>query len=209
MLEGTEPPLTLRRENQCLYFGHFFPCTPGLFPAVRDFLCIIPTEQVLNYRNLGLYYGLPSGTLPLYSGPCLGVKGCNLRGHLQGCQLPDIENSRKTAEKGAEWVTVKQPKNSRENSRNTRKTAEKRSKQLFFGVSAVFRLLYRDPLPFRLFFGCFQCRAFGTSAGGRGDCNLRVVVSLVNLGVSDLCHFALISPYSNRAVQNSGGFGAR
>ena len=46
---------------------------------------------------------------------------CNLRGHLQRCQMPDIENSRKTAEKGAERVTVKQPKNSRKNSRNTRK----------------------------------------------------------------------------------------
>ena len=44
-------------------------------PVVRDFLCIIPTEQVLYYRNLGLYYGLASGTLPLYSGPCLGVRG--------------------------------------------------------------------------------------------------------------------------------------
>ena len=27
-------------------------------------------------------------------------------GHLQRCQMPDIENSRKTAEKGAEWVPV-------------------------------------------------------------------------------------------------------
>ena len=26
-LEGREPPLTLRRENQYLYFGRFFPCT--------------------------------------------------------------------------------------------------------------------------------------------------------------------------------------
>ena len=31
ILEGREPPLTLRRENQYLYFGHFFPCTPGPF----------------------------------------------------------------------------------------------------------------------------------------------------------------------------------
>ena len=70
----------------------------------------------------------------------------------------DIENSRETAEKGAEWVTVKQPKNSRKNSRNTRKTAEKQSKQLFFGCSAVFpavfQLLYRDPLG--TLFGCFS-----------------------------------------------------
>ena len=30
-LEGREPPLTLRRENQYLYFGRFVPCTPGPF----------------------------------------------------------------------------------------------------------------------------------------------------------------------------------
>ena len=58
---------------------------------------------------------------------------CNLCGNLQGCQKPDSEKSRKTAEKGAEWVPVKQPKNSR----NTRKA-----------VLRVFRLF------FRLFFGC-------------------------------------------------------
>ena len=63
--EGREPPLTLRREDQYLYFGRFFPVRRGLFPVVRDFLCTIPTEQVLYYRNLGLYYGLASGTLPL------------------------------------------------------------------------------------------------------------------------------------------------
>ena len=56
--------------------------------------------------------------------------------------MPDIENSRKPAEKGAEWVTVRQPKNSRKNSRNTRKTA----------ALAVFEVLR---LFFRLFFGCF------------------------------------------------------
>ena len=56
--------------------------------------------------------------------------------------MPDIENSRKTAEKGA----GKQP----ENSRNTRK------KQLFcsFGrFPAVFRLFCCDPLG--TFVGCF------------------------------------------------------
>ena len=30
-LEGREPPLTLRQEKQCLYFGHLFPCSPGPF----------------------------------------------------------------------------------------------------------------------------------------------------------------------------------
>ena len=56
--------------------------------------------------------------------------------------MPDIGNSRKTAEKGAERVTVKQPKNSRKNSRNTRKNCQN---GCFSGVSALF---------FRLFFGC-------------------------------------------------------
>ena len=72
---------------------------------------------------------------------------CNLRGHLQRCQMPDIENSRKTAEKGAEWVTVKQPKNSRKNNRNTRKTAEKQSKQLFFGCFGCFSGCFSAALP--------------------------------------------------------------
>ena len=82
---------------------------------------------------------------------------CNLRGHLQRCQMPNTENSRKTAEKGAEWVTVKQPKNSRKNSQNTRKTAEKQSKQLFFGCfgcfSGCFTVTHSAPLSgvFRLF----------------------------------------------------------
>ena len=60
-------------------------------------------------------------------------------------KLPNLENSRKTAEKGAEWVTAKQPKNSRKNSRNTRKTD-------VMTVSAVFRL----------FFGCFTGTLSGT-----------------------------------------------
>ena len=47
----------------------------------------------------------------------------------------------------------------------------------FFAISdvlpAVFRLFYRDPLGtfFRLFSGCFQGRAFGTSVDDRRDCN--------------------------------------
>ena len=69
--------------------------------------------------------------------------------------MPDIENSQKTAEKGAEWVTVKQPRNSRENSRNTRKNS---CFDCFSGVSAVFpavfRLFCRDPLG--TLFGCFS-----------------------------------------------------
>ena len=72
--------------------------------------------------------------------------------------MPDIENSRKTAEKGAEWVRVKQPKNSPKNSRNTRKTVKTAGFGLFFWP----------------FFGCFQCRAFGTSVDACRDCNSKV-----------------------------------
>ena len=83
---------------------------------------------------------------------------CNLCGHLQRCQMPDIENSRITAEKGAEWVTAKQPKTSRKNSRNTRKTPENSQNSCFSGASAVFpavfRVFYRDPLG--TLFGCFS-----------------------------------------------------
>ena len=72
--------------------------------------------------------------------------------------MPDIEHSQKTAEKGAEWVTVKQPKNSPKNTRNTRKTAVLTVFGCFSGVSgvfpAVFRLFYRDPLG--TLFGCFS-----------------------------------------------------
>ena len=31
ILEGREPPLTIRQEKQYLYFGHLFPCTPRPF----------------------------------------------------------------------------------------------------------------------------------------------------------------------------------
>ena len=55
--------------------------------------------------------------------------------------MPDIENSRKTAEKGSELVPVKQPKSSWKNSPNTQKT----------DVLTVFRVFQ---LFFRLFFGC-------------------------------------------------------
>ena len=59
--------------------------------------------------------------------------------------MPDIENSRKTAERAAKWVTVKQPKNSRKNSRNTRNTA-------VLIVSAAF------PAVFGCFIGRWQQR---------------------------------------------------
>ena len=76
MLEGREPPLTLRQDHHYLYFGHFFPCTPGTFSLQYDaFFCRFSTEQVLYYRILGLYYGLASTTPPLYAKSCAKVKG--------------------------------------------------------------------------------------------------------------------------------------
>ena len=82
--------------------------------------------------------------------------------------MPDIENSRKTAEKGCRVghgeTARKQPKHTK-NSRFG----------CFSGVSAVFpavfRLSHRDPLGTH-FFGC---RAFGTSVAGRRDRNFRVL----------------------------------
>ena len=62
----------------------------------------------------------------------------------RGAKCPTL----KTAEKGAEWVKVKQPKNSWKNSRNTRKNNQN---SCFSGVSAVF------PAVFRLFYRvCFS-----------------------------------------------------
>ena len=64
----------------------------------------------------------------------------------------------------------------------------------FSGVSAVFpavfRLFYRDPLG--TLFGCFQCRAFGTSVAGRRDCKQRGCKKLQNKGLMDtqsICPF--------------------
>ena len=113
----------------------------------------------------------------------------------RGAKCPTL----KTAEKQPKRM----PCGSRWSSRKTAgKTAETPEKQLFWlvfgcfsGVSAVFpavfRLLHRDPLgtrhPFRLFFGCFQCRAFGTSVGGRGDCkNITYFLALIRINFWNL-----------------------
>ena len=97
---------------------------------------------------------------------------CNLCGHLQRCQMPDIENSRKNSRKGCRVghgkTAEKQPEKHPKHPKNSQNSC-------FSGVSgvfpAVFRLFYRDPLG--TLFGCFQCRAFGTSVGGRRDCKAR------------------------------------
>ena len=83
--------------------------------------------------------------------------------------MPDVENSRKTAEEGAEWghgkTAEKQPE--KQLKPRKKKTAVLTVFRVFVCFPAVFRLLYRDPLG--TLFGCFQCRAFGTSVGGRRD----------------------------------------
>ena len=63
----------------------------AFFPVVRRFLCRFPTEQVLYYRNLGLYYGLASTTLPLYAKPRPKVKGGCV-----SCDCPPVLNSTET-----------------------------------------------------------------------------------------------------------------
>ena len=93
-------------------------------------------------------------------------------GQLQRPRTPDLENSRKTAEKGAEWAPGKVPG----------KQPEKAEKQLFCMLRVFFRLFFgcfpgTSPGPtrhlFRLFFGCFQGPAFGASVAGRADRNRR------------------------------------
>ena len=100
---------------------------------------------------------------------------CNLCGHLQRCQMPDIENSRKNSRKkcrvGPGQTAEKQPEKQPKRPKNS----------CFDCFSQVFRLF------FRLFFGCltgthsalfsavfpavFNVGQFGTSVGGRRDCN--------------------------------------
>ena len=58
---------------------------------------------------------------------------------------------------------------------NSRKQPKHKEKQLLT-VSAVFSGCFSAILHlFRQFFGCFQCRAFGTSVDGHRDCNLIIV----------------------------------
>ena len=86
LLEGREPPLTLRQENHCLHFGHSFPCTAGPFSLQYGAFSVdFPQSKSCTYRNLGLYYGLASTTLPLYAKPrakvnggCLSCETCEL-----------------------------------------------------------------------------------------------------------------------------------
>ena len=90
-----------------------------------------------------------------------------------GAKCPtDIE----TAEKGAEWVALKQPKNSR----RITETPEKPPVLIVFRVFRLFFQLFfgcftvTHSAPFSaVFFGYFQRRAFSTSVDGRRDCNTK------------------------------------
>ena len=107
--------------------------------------------------------------------------------------MPDVENSRKTAEKGCRVGHGKTAEKQPENTRNTLKT----------DVFRVFRVF------FRLFFGCFtvthsapfsavfrlfQRRAFGTSVAGRGDCKSRL---------SRDCHAEFGRPLTKKVMSHS------
>ena len=80
---------------------------------------------------------------------------CNLRGHLQTCQMPDIENSRRNSRKGCRVghgkAAEKQPEKQLKHPKNS----------CFDCFSAVFRVFR---LFFRLFFGCFTTHSAPFSA---------------------------------------------
>ena len=98
-------------------------------------------------------------------------------GHLERCQMPDIENRRKTAERTTEWVPGKVPG---KQPKNRRKRAETAGKQLFclFWLlsgcfSAVFQHVTRNPL--KLFFSAVfrLCSMSGIALDGHRHCHHR------------------------------------
>ena len=98
---------------------------------------------------------------------------CDRPDQLQRSRTPDLEHSRKTAEKGAERpsckVPAKQPKNSRKNTRSVQNSC----------FSAVW-------LPVRLFFGCFP----GTLLGGHSAPFSAVFRLFSRSGVRGLCSWS-------------------
>ena len=115
--------------------------------------------------------------------------------------MPDIENSRKNSRKGCRVgrgkTAEKQPEKHPKHPKNSHFDC-------FSGVSgvfpAVFRLFYRDPLGtlFGCFFGCFQCRAFGTSVAGRGDCNTVDLRRFWGASIEKVCRHSSYSEISCR-----------
>ena len=74
-LEGREPPLTLRQEKQCLYFGHLFPCTPGPFLCSTALFLKNSTEQALCYKKWACTTGWRLALYLCSPSPALGKKG--------------------------------------------------------------------------------------------------------------------------------------
>ena len=74
-LEGAATPNLKARKSLPVFWPLFRLYPRAFFPVVQRFFCRFPTEQVLYYRNLGLYYGQASTTLPLYAKPRAKVKG--------------------------------------------------------------------------------------------------------------------------------------
>ena len=111
----------------------------------------------------------------------------------RGAKCPTLNTAEKQPKKGCRVghgkTAQKQPENQPKHPKNSRKAVKTAVfrvfllfLRLFFGC---FTVTHSAPF-FGLFFGCFQRRAFGTSVGGRGDCNiilpeLRVVLPLVVL----------------------------
>ena len=81
----------------------------------------------------------------------------------RGAERPTV----KTAGKQPKKVPSGSPYNSRKTARRTAETPEKHLFRPFFRL--FFRPFYRHQDPLSTFFGCFQCRAFGTSVDGRRD----------------------------------------
>ena len=82
-MEGKEPPLTLRRENQYL-LGHFFPCTPGPFSCSTGLFCVsFPQSRSCTTGIWACTTGWRPALYLCTPAPCLGVKGgcvsCDLK----------------------------------------------------------------------------------------------------------------------------------
>ena len=98
-------------------------------------------------------------------------------GQPQRPRMADLENSRKTAQKGAGWARAKCRGNSRKTAGKTPEACKTAVFRLFGCptgcFSAVFPALCPGPTRhlFRLFSGCFQGPPFGASVAGRADRN--------------------------------------
>ena len=130
------------RETKMDQNGPFWPKEVYFGPFRSTNRTLTTPENMLKERLTRRFFF----SLSSFFWPCIAISAATYR----GAKCPTL----KTAEKGAEWVAVKQPKNSRKNSRNTRKTAVLTLFRLVFRL--FFRLLYRDPLGtfsavFRLF----------------------------------------------------------